>query len=64
MADDPNRQPDNTEWCLVIHRRMPVPRDEVMGHYPTANDATLALNAVLQHPEWFATYSIEHRNKA
>lgn len=60
MADP---QPDNTEWVVVAHYRIPIDHEEVLGHYPTAADAAAALNAVLEHPTWFTTYNVEHRNK-
>lgn len=56
-------QPDNTEWVVVAHYRFPIPHDEVIGHYPAAVDAAAALNTILQHPTWFTTYAVEHRNK-
>ncbi len=56
-------QPDDTEWVIVKHTRFPVVQDTVVGHYPTANDATLAFNQIMSNPQWFTTYSIEHRNK-
>lgn len=57
-------QPDNTEWVVVAHYTIPIPHDDVLGHYPTATDAAAALNTILQHPAWFTTYAVEHRNKA
>ena len=61
MADD---MPPNTEWVLVKHQRVPVAKDDIIGHFPTSDDAVAALNAVLQNPQWFCSYSVEHRNKA
>ncbi len=61
MADTP--QPDNTEWVIVKHTRFPVVSDDVIGHYPDANSAMMAFNQVMSNPQWFTSYTVEHRNK-
>lgn len=63
MADDPTPQPDNTEWVIVAHYKLPIPHTEVIGHYPTWADAMAGLQAATVVHTWFTTYSIEHRNK-
>lgn len=58
-------QPDNTEWVVVKHQRSVIGSgDDVLGVYANAADANVALNELLQKPEWFCKYSVEHREKS
>jgi hypothetical protein len=55
--------PDNTVWVVVAHKRLPFPGDVVIGKYPTEADATQAWEHLVQHPQWFTTYTVERRLK-
>ncbi len=65
MANDDHDQPDDTEWVVTKHTHFPIhdPVPVVIGRYPTKQDASEALNQMLQSPQWFTTYAVEHRRK-
>ncbi len=58
MADDPN-----VVWAVVAHKRLPFPSDNVIGMYPTEADADAAWQHLVEHAQWFTTYTVERRIK-
>lgn len=55
--------PDGTEWVIVKHVSVgPFGSDEVIGSYPTLQDAQNAFTALLAQPQLFTRYVLEHRN--
>ena len=55
----PSPQPDNTEWVIVKHSM--IGSEEVVGVYPTLAEAQVAYAAMLDNPQWFTRYILEHR---
>jgi hypothetical protein len=58
MADD-----SNVVWVVVAHKRFPFAEDVVIGQYPTEQDANAAWQHLVQHAQWFTTYTTERRVK-
>lgn len=56
MPDDPA-----TEWVVVAHKRLPFPSDVVIGRYASETDASSAWQHLIQHKQWFTTYTVERR---
>lgn len=62
MTDTPpvTTQPDNTQWVIIQHSTLPFIQDKTIGFYRTLPEAQAAFNALLENPQWFCRYVLEH----